>query len=138
MALENGLLFLLERVGVLMEPSPPSARLLTLVTLPLMLHPASSQSKISADSQLLIIVVITWLQSGLGRRLYDLGQVLFRLNTGGDITGLAGVVGVRSPDDAHHSPVVVTGAPHQQGPGARVSPGDAGQSALLVNLKYPG
>ena len=41
MALENGLLFLLERVGVLMEPRPPSARLLTLETLPLMLQPAS-------------------------------------------------------------------------------------------------
>ena len=136
MALENGLLFLLERVGVLMEPSPPSARLLTLVTLPLMLHPASSQSKVSSDSHI-IIVVITWFQCGLGRGLDDLGEVLFSLDTGGDITGLAGVVGVRSPDDAHDSPVVVTGAPHQQGPGARVSPGDAGQPALLVNLKYP-
>ena len=48
MALEKGLLFLLERVGVLMEPRPPSARLLTLVTLPLMFHPASDQREIKA------------------------------------------------------------------------------------------
>ena len=49
MALEKGLLFLLERVGVLMEPRPPSARLLTLVTLPLMFHPASDQREIKTD-----------------------------------------------------------------------------------------
>ena len=113
MALEKGLLFLLERVGVLMEPRPPSARLLTLVTLPLMLHPASTQSKISpADLSLIVVVVITWLQCGRGGGLDDLSQVLLGLDTGGEITGLAGVVGVGSPDDAHHSPVVVAGAPH--------------------------
>ena len=41
MALEKGLLFLLLRVGVVKEPRPASARLLTLVVLPLMLQPAS-------------------------------------------------------------------------------------------------
>jgi len=40
-ALENGLLFLLLRVGVVMDPRPPSAKLLTLVVLPLILHPIS-------------------------------------------------------------------------------------------------
>ena len=40
-ALLKGLLFLLLRVGVVSDPKPPSARLLTLVLLPLMFHPAS-------------------------------------------------------------------------------------------------
>ena len=50
MALEKGLLFLLESVGVLMEPRPPSARLLTLETLPLMFQPASEQVTLVQDS----------------------------------------------------------------------------------------
>ena len=57
----------LGRMAGLMEPRPPSARLLTLVTLPLMLHPASTQSQISpADLGVIVLVVITWLQCGRG------------------------------------------------------------------------
>ena len=45
MALEKGLLFLLLRVGVVREPRPASARLLTLVVEPRMFQPASDLSE---------------------------------------------------------------------------------------------
>ena len=50
MALENGLLFLLLRVGVVREPRPASARLLTLVVLPRMFQPASGLSEDSGEA----------------------------------------------------------------------------------------
>ena len=118
-----------------MEPRPPSARLLTLETLPLMFQPASEQvTLVPASSR---AESVTWPQCCLRRGGYDGCQVLLGLYGGREVVGLAGVVAVLAPDDAHHSPVVVAGAPHQQSPGARVSPGDAGQSASFVNLTTP-
>ena len=46
MALEKGLLFLLLKVGVVMDPRPPSARLLTLVVLPRRFQPASGLNEV--------------------------------------------------------------------------------------------
>ena len=134
MALEKGLLFLLESVGVLMEPRPPSARLLTLETLPLMFQPASEQvTLVPASSR---PESVTWPQCCLRRGGYDGRQVLLGLYGGREVVGLAGVVAVLAPDDAHHSPVVVAGAPDKERPRARVSPGDAGQPPLLVHLQH--
>ena len=53
MALENGLLFLLLRVGVVREPRPASARLLTLVVLPLMFQPASGLTEDSGEAAMM-------------------------------------------------------------------------------------